>query len=134
VEQLWDGCLDTTAFCTSGNSTATSFWIEFDLQKLYNLSSARVFGDADGNWVSNSWTLMHKKNSIDSWTTAFTNSNAFGNQWFSRDLASIQARYVRVEVNGSGLGTQARELEIYGTESATSIPNAPTALTTQIGN
>jgi F5/8 type C domain len=134
VEHLWDGCVDGTSTCTSGNSTASSFWIEFDLQKLYDLSTARVFGDADENWVSNSWTLMYKNNSTDPWTTAFANSNAFGNQWFSRDLAGVKARYIRVEVNGSIVGTQARELEIYGTVSTSSPPYSPTALTIQIGN
>lgn len=46
----------------------------------------------------------------------------------SRDRAGIEARYVRVEVNGSTLGTQARELEIYGTASTTT-PDTPSALT-----
>jgi F5/8 type C domain len=113
VEHLWDGCLEGTPECT-GN--IASFWIEFDLGRLHDLTSARLFGDAEGNWWSTTWTLRYRQNLGDPWSTAFENTTAFFNDWSTR-LVPVTARYVRVEVfcNQSSHATQGRELELYGT-------------------
>ena len=119
VEHLWDGCLDGTPACTSGNENITSFWVEFDFGQLYDVSEARLYGDADGYWWSTNWTLLYKKNVNDAWSTAFASVNAFLNDWSIQKL-SATARYVRVQVfgNQSVAATQARELAIYGKPSA----------------
>jgi F5/8 type C domain len=116
VEHLWDGCLEGTPECTAGAGNIASFWIEFDLGKLHDLSSVRLFGDANGNWWSTTWTLEYKQNLGDPWSTAFKNVSAFLNDWSTQSL-HIAARYVRVTVSGnqSQRATQARELELYGT-------------------
>jgi hypothetical protein len=62
-----------TAECTAGAGNISSFWIEFDLGRLHDLSSARLFGDAEGNWWSSTWTLRYKQNLGDPWSTAFEN-------------------------------------------------------------
>lgn len=116
VQHLWDGCLEDSPQCTAGAGNITSFWVEFDLGKLYDLTSARLFGDANGDWWSTSWALKYKQSSEDPWTAAFENTTAFFNDWSTR-LVPFTARYVRVEVlgNQSRRATQARELELYGT-------------------
>ena len=116
VEHLWDGCLSGSASCTAGGMGIGSFWIEFDFGALQNLTSARLFGDADGTWWSYSWTLQYKSNATDAWSTAFSNVNALFDSWSTQSL-SVAARYVRVEVFGNPgtRDTEARELEIYGT-------------------
>jgi hypothetical protein len=115
VEHLWDGCLEGTPQCSSGSGRARSFWVEFDLGKLHDLASARLFGDADGTWWSTSWTLEYKQTINDPWTTAFT-ADAFLNDWSTQPINAV-GRYVRVHVLGNQKrrATQARELEIYGT-------------------
>jgi hypothetical protein len=116
VEHLWDSCLDGTSACSSGNTGASSFWIEFDLGQQYTLTSARLFGDADGSWTSSGWSLKFRINPSDSWQTAFSGINAFLTGWSTQSLA-VTARYVRVEVAGNATANaiQARELQIYGT-------------------
>lgn len=126
VEHLWDGCLAGSSACSSGNGNASSFWIEFDFGQQYTLTSARLFGDADPNWTSQSWTLKYRSNQSDSWQTAFSSANAFLSDWSSQSLA-VLARYVRVEVAGNSVGNaiQARELEIYGTVGGFPVSTLP---------
>ena len=95
--------------------------MNFDFGQNYDLTSARLFGDANGGWVSTSWQLQYKINTGDPWTTAFSDVNALLNDWVTEEL-EVTARYVRVEVFGNP-ATHARELEIYGTASTT--PQAP---------
>lgn len=116
VEHLWDGCLEGTPACSAGAGNIASFWIEFDLGKLHDLTSARLFGDASGEWWSTSWSLKYKQNLGDPWTTSFENTIAFFNDWSTRSVP-VTARYVRVEVLGNQRkrATQARELELFGT-------------------
>jgi len=125
VEHLWDGCTEGTPLCSSGNQVI-SFWVEFDLKQDYSLTSAKLFGDADGGWVSNSWQLQYKRNAGDAYTTAFSSASAFLNGWSTQPL-SVTARYVRVEVFG-GSATQARELEIYGSPAGGSQSPLPAPL------
>ncbi|MEZ4272381.1 MAG: right-handed parallel beta-helix repeat-containing protein [Myxococcota bacterium] len=122
VEHLWDSCTAGTPACTTGAGSIAGFWLEFDFGSLHRLSRARLFGDADGNWISSAWSLFYKVDGEDGWTEAVGASDAQVNDWVSHDL-NVLARFVRVEVNGSlaGTGTQARELQIYG-EPQTCVP------------
>jgi hypothetical protein len=122
VTKLWDNCT-TVDICTTGAGNISSFWVEFDFGQSYTLTSARLFGDNDGNWVSSSWSLQYKQNATDPWTSAFTNTNALANDWFIQPL-SVSARYARVTVNGNTAtpATQARELQLYGTQAASPTP------------
>ena len=122
IEHLWDTCLDGTAECTSGNIGINSFWVEFDLGQLYDLTQARLFGDANGSWWSSTWTLQYKENQNDVWQIAFSDVNAKINDWVTQNL-NIQAQFVRVTINGNPTNgdTQARELEIYGTVSVSEL-------------
>ena len=122
--KLWDGCYDGVSYdsntCTAGGRDIPSFWLEFDFGRLYTISQSRLYGDADGEWVSKTWILKYKKDLPDAWTSAFSNKNAFVNGWLTESL-NIEARYVRVEVLGDAINfspgrTQAREFEIYGAE------------------
>ncbi len=122
-DNLWDGCLESTSECSSGNSGISSFWLEFDFGDVYDLTSARLFGDSIGDWVSKTWQLQFKLNPTDSWTTAFSNANAFFNDWSEHSLDS-KARYARAEVFSDTGSTQAIELEIYGTLSTGSSCNS----------
>lgn len=144
--KLWDGCYEGNSYnsntCTGGGRNIPSFWLEFDFGKLYDLSQARLYGDKDGKWVSKVWTFKYKKFSSDPWTVAFLDKDAFVNNWATESL-NIKARYARVEVLGDNINytpghTQARELEIYGTEAMdipanTNIP-IPSATNNKEGN
>src|SRR2546428_13712559 len=112
VAHLWDGCTDSLVACMAGAGNIASFWVEFDFGKNYNLTTAQLFGDADGNWVSQSWQLQYKLNATDPWITAFSNVNAFMDGWSTQSL-SVTARYAHVEVFGSTVpATEARDLQI----------------------
>ena len=123
--KLWDGCYEGASYnsntCTTGGRDISSFWLEFDFGKIYDISQARLYGDADGEWVSKTWTLKYKKDLSDIWTVVFSDKNAFINSWLTEAL-NIKARYIRMEVLGDNINfspgrVQARELEIYGTEA-----------------
>lgn len=113
VEHLWDGCLEGTSVCSAGAQYEDYFWVEFDFGDVYFLSEARLFGDADGTWVTGDWGLEYKVNSGDIWVSAFSGVDAFFNNWSSRSLG-VDARFVRVNVSSATGSIQARELEIFG--------------------
>ena len=116
VYRLWDGCLDGTSACSAGNSgVASSFWVEFDFGQNLNLSSARLFGDADDTWISSNWTLLYRENATDSWKPAFSAVNAFFNGGSTQSLA-ITARYVRVEVAGNTVASALKPASWKSTE------------------
>jgi hypothetical protein len=127
-EKLWDGDT-TTEDGSTGNSGISSFWVEFDFGKLYDLTKARLFGDAEGNWLCQTWALEYKQNQADTYNTGFTNTPCNGNQWFEQALSGTTARFVKLTVFGNPTipATQARELEIYGTPASS--PTPPTNLT-----
>lgn len=118
---LWDGCYEgdyyNSELCTTGSREHDSFWVEYDLGKNYSLASTRIFGDADGDWVSSLWTLKTKENSYDNYQTLINNHSINKNQWFTKTL-STSARYVRLEVVGNTAlnHVQVREFELTGTE------------------
>lgn len=112
VDHLWDGCLNNSAACSTGNQGQDSFWVDFDLGSEYQLASARLFGDDAGTWVSKTWALQYKAAQCDDWTTAFSGSPAFASGWITERFKGI-GRYIRITVNG-GDAVQADELELYG--------------------
>lgn len=121
VEGMWDKCVDGSTICSPGDGAITSFWVEYDLGQLYDLTQARLFGDASGTWVSRSWTFEYKANAGDPWTLAFTDDGAFVNDWRVYAVTA-QARHVRVTVYGDA-ATQAREFELLGTVATAPVPD-----------
>ncbi|TSD01566.1 MAG: parallel beta-helix repeat-containing protein [Parcubacteria group bacterium Greene0714_4] len=123
--KLWDGCTVGTPECTANAPDTASFFVEFDFGAIYDLQSARIFGDADGTGISESWTLEYKKESSHTWANAFSAKEALGNGWFEEALTNVAARYIRVTVSSnrvSASATQAREIEVYGTLAIASTP------------
>lgn len=130
---LFDGCTDgslRTCYLTAGNVSNTLV-IELDLGQVYDLTAAKLFGNASGNAVSRTWSLATKQSSTASYTTAFTNQNASGNQWFTQTL-STSARYVQLTVVGASGSTNTRleEFALTGTPRTGTTPT-PT-LTTRV--
>ncbi len=127
VTHLFDGCTVGTPACTTNAPDQASFYVDFDFGALYDLSAARLFGDADGTTFSETWSLEYRENTADAWKIAFKNSPAFGNGWFDEALSNITARYIRVTVTSnriSAVATEAREIEVYG------VPSTPKQTTT----
>ncbi len=126
-EKLWDGCYEGDSYgtggCTSLSRDGDPLWLEFDFGKPYDLYEVRLFGDADGSWVSQSWSASYKNEATAPWTRLFSGKNAQINGWTNQTM-NITARYFRVEIRGRGVEgvssgrAQAKELEIYGKESA----------------
>jgi hypothetical protein len=116
VEGLWDGCVDGTAPCSPGKAGETSFWVVFDLGANYDLDSARIFGDADGSWISETWDLEYDEEALDGWTAAFTGADASDNDWFdAADLTAIDnVRWIRFTAHASA-SVQVREFELEAT-------------------
>lgn len=137
-EKLWDGCYEGATYrstiCTAGSRDSSQVWMEFDLGALYTLSRVRLFGDAEGSWVSGSWTLRARRTTGEVWAAAFTNAPALQNNWITKSL-DVTARYLRVELQGGKQGrTQARELEAYGTLTSLTqnIPPEPSSVSPQV--
>jgi hypothetical protein len=123
-EKLWDGCYEGASYdsniCTTGGRDTPSFWVEFDLAQPYVLARARLYGDADGDWVSETWSVRHKMDAGAPWEAVFANSSARENGWMEKTF-TITARYLRLEVVGDAAGkTQAREFEFFGTPAVSS--------------
>ncbi len=126
---LFDGCTDESSrscYLIAGNVSNT-IAVTFDLGQVYDLTEAQLFGDALGGTVSRTWSLEYKVNSGDAFQTAFSNSDAYGNRWFTRTLAET-ARYVRLTVVGSSgsTNTQVFEFALQGTVADNPEPPAPT--------
>lgn len=118
VAHLFDGCVDVTPECTTGSQTTESFTVDFDLKAAHSLTSARLFGDNEGTWVSSSWSLAYRNSPSEAWTTVVSHAGALSASWSERTL-NIQARYVRLTVYGRS-GThkvQAREFQLLGSPS-----------------
>lgn len=134
-DRLWDGCTVGTTNCVTRAPDTASFFVEFDFGAIYDLQSARLFGDVDGNGISENWSLEYKKEFSATWATAFTAQEAFGNGWFDKALTNVSARYVRITVNSNRVtvsATEARELEIYGTLASAPTPVPTSATTTTV--
>src|SRR5947208_1402422 len=76
VTNLTDGCTDGTPAGTTGTDQSGAFEVIYDLGVSKALGAIKLFGDADGTWVSKTWTVETKVASTDAYATAFANSNA----------------------------------------------------------
>jgi hypothetical protein len=101
-------------YATIGGSGITSADTQFDLGQLYDITEINVFGDADGSWVCNEWTLEHKQESGDSWTEAWSAADCNSNDWDVHDSLSITARYLKFTFTAP-TSLQVREAVVYGT-------------------
>ena len=114
VAHLLDGCTTDTPACMSGNQRIPSFWVLLDLGRPVRLTRARLFGDANGTWRTQAWALKVACGPTGPWMDHISSALTAGNAWQEQTFAGTTARYVRVEVTGPPTGTQAREVEVYG--------------------
>lgn len=115
INGLWDGNYsgeDQSGW--PGNSVIDSFWVEYDLGKVMQLSEMRLFGDAGGTWVCKEYSVFIRNNVADEWTILVDGENCFGDEWFDTDV-NIETRYVKLLVVGDTAihRTQVREFEVY---------------------
>lgn len=126
IANSFDGCVEQTPECTTGNESIAQAWVECELGVNYNLSTLKIFGDADGNWTSDTWTFKYKTDSGDEWTTDFTGQDCLANDWTTHDVTDLDdVGYVRIEVNSTdSSGIQWRELFLTGTVTPTPPSNS----------
>jgi len=127
VEGFWDGNTSGEPINSPGTGSHSSIWVEFDLGSIFTLNMVRLFGDADGTWVSKNFHIKVKINPGDEYDTAIIdNRSCFGNQWYE-ETVSVDARFIKLTVIGDQdlNRTQAREFEVYGKfkESVSSLEN-----------
>ncbi|MGD9224138.1 MAG: DUF5123 domain-containing protein [Desulfobacteraceae bacterium] len=129
VENLWDGEYSQQAG-SPGNTGIDSFWVEFDLGAMYDLSMIRFYGDAEGTWVSKRYSVLVKKEETDEYTPIIDNADCFSSDMYQTDLSDVSARYIKLVVVGDtdAHATQCREFKVFGTPSTTVIPDAPTGI------
>ncbi len=112
VDRLWDG--DTSdGYQGKAAGEVTQMWVELDLGETLMIERAALFGDIEGVWTSNVWSLRVRSSADAPWVGVFDNHGCASNAWFSESVAST-ARFVRVEIYGGSEGVEARELEIWG--------------------
>jgi len=127
VEGFWDSNTSGEPINSPGTGDHNSIWVEFDLGSIFTLNLVRLFGDAEGTWVSRNFYVKVKINPGDEYeTTIVENRSCFGNRWYEQTV-SVDARFIRLTVNGDQdlNRTQAREFEVYGTfkESVDALEN-----------
>ncbi|MDR0307254.1 MAG: putative Ig domain-containing protein [Chitinispirillales bacterium] len=116
VTALWNGNVSGNPQASMpGSGTSSSMWVEFDFGQIYDLSMVRLFGDADSNWVSKTFSVFVKTNLSDPWTPVVNNQNCFGNQWYQFQTTA-SGRYMRLFVMGDSVknSVQIRGFEAYG--------------------
>ena len=111
LERLWDNDLSTG----TESYSADSIWVEYDLGKVYSLSSTRFYGHAKGGYISTFYSVYAKLDESESYTTVVDNMGCNGPEWYEMPL-SMDARYVRLKVVGdtSASTVGAKEFELYG--------------------
>lgn len=116
IEKLFDRCSKDQETCMSGTNTGSMMEVEMDFQKLHSVGSVKLFGDANGAWVSQSFDIEYKVLATDSYTVYAKAIPAFKNEWITQSTKGLKARYIRVRINGdvSKNAVQARELEVWG--------------------
>ncbi|MEM6995337.1 MAG: hypothetical protein AAF721_32810, partial [Myxococcota bacterium] len=115
VEHLFDACIAPRRTCATGTEHDPELWVRFDLGEVYELGSARLFGDVKHDFVTRSWDLRYRADESQPWVTAFGDAWANVEAWVFADLGAVHARYVEVTVRGDpGQGVEATELELYG--------------------
>lgn len=116
VTGFWDG--DTGGVNESGwpgTSASDTIWVEFDLGRTYDITTIRFFGDDEGTWVSETYTVEVKLSAQSAYAAVVNDVPAREARWFETQ-SEATARFVRLTVRGTvGTGkVQAREFEVYG--------------------
>ncbi|MEM9864954.1 MAG: hypothetical protein AAF938_25350, partial [Myxococcota bacterium] len=105
-------CTDSEERCMTGTGDTASFHVDFSYPTRQEIRRARVFGDAEGTWVSERVRLV--ADGVEVATAA-----ALTNDWVDLDVGrGVTAERVRLEVIG-GTAAQARELELFGLPEGT---------------
>ncbi len=115
VQNLWDG--DTSGGVgRPGSGTSDSLWVEYDLGKPHKLSKVRLFGDAEGSWVSRNFSVYAKDSETGNYSAVVDRENCFANNWVEKNV-DANARFVKLVVHGdpSAGSVQVRQFEMYGT-------------------
>ncbi|TVR69462.1 MAG: T9SS C-terminal target domain-containing protein [Marinilabiliales bacterium] len=137
VEGLWDGDVSGDPSGSPGAGDTGSLWVEWDLGKHYRISLIRIFGEDEGDWISNHYTVKTRKETSEDWKTLIDKEDCFSSQWIETRLDD-SARYLRLEVTGDTIAeaTRVRAFEVYAgegftrsaeTDSIEIIPAAPVA-------
>lgn len=115
LQAMWDGDVSGAAASSPGSGTVDSVWVEFDFGDIYTLSRVRLFGDADGSWVSETFSVLIKTSLYEPWTRIVHNTPCFGNRWYESETTE-NARYMRLSVKGNPIAgsVQIRAFEAYG--------------------
>lgn len=122
VSNIWDDSVSSM----SGSNTVSTVDFYFDLGALYDLSTARIYGDNVGNWVSTNWSIYYRSTASGAWSNAFLSQGCNGQQWYYQDLTGITARYIRVSVYGSDYpAVEVKELQLIGAISGDDTPVEP---------
>jgi hypothetical protein len=87
------------------------FWVEYEFDGTYQLSSARVYGDTGGTWNSASWTLQAWDGSA--YVDVFTSSPCFGDQWFEKTV-DVTTTKAKVIVHQGENGAEVFEVQVFG--------------------
>ncbi len=134
---LWDGDVSGDPSNSPGAGDIGSFWAEWDLGKLFRVSLIRIFGEEEGEWISNHYTVKTRKETSEEWKTLIDKEDCYSSQWIETRLDD-SARYLRLEVTGDTIAgaTRVRAFEVYAgegftrsaeTDSMEIIPAAPVA-------
>ena len=115
LSALWNGDVSGAAASSPGSGTVDSFWVEFDFKEVHRLSRVRLFGDADGSWVSRTFSVFVKNDEYEPWTQIVNDKECFGNRWFESETTA-DARFLRLSVKGNpqSNSVQVRAFEVYG--------------------
>ncbi len=124
---LHDG--DWTAFGVGHGSL--SLTVEYDLGcaagQAFDLSQASI--GADGvdttGWRTSSWSLEWKLNPGDAYQSAFTNSPTPNSGQHDVSVSGAVACFARITANSNAVGTEVRELELWGAATDAGSPPPP---------
>ena len=116
VDHLWDGDYSNGEGTSTGGEAITSFQVDYDLGKVYDISLIRFYGDKEGKWVSRHYSVLVKENEGDNYTTFIDHANAFTNEPIITAPTDLSARYIRLIVFNEEdyLSVQACEFEVFG--------------------
>ena len=116
VQGMWDGDISGEPAGSPGADNIDSFWVEYDLGKVFPITKIRLFGDAAGSWISKTYSVYLRSDSMHAWRAVVDQADCYGDQWYETDLAD-SARYIRCSVTGDTVlhRTQIREFEVYET-------------------
>ena len=114
VDGLWDGDVSGEPANSPGAPEANSFWVEYNLGRVYRLSLIRFFGNASGDQISSDYTVETRKSQSDAWYRLIDEEDCFKNEWLETRLDD-SVKHIRLTVNSDNQsnGTRARAFEVY---------------------